>query len=53
MKQYVLDTDILIYFLKGQEHVVRRVARQAPEALHITIVNHAELLYGAYIGRYF
>ncbi len=48
MKQYVLDTDILIYFLKGREHVVRRVARQAPEALHTTIVNHAELLYGAY-----
>ena len=48
MKQYVLDTDILIYFLKGQEHVVRRVARQAPEALHTTIVNHAELFYGAY-----
>jgi len=48
VKQYVLDTDILIYFLKGQEHVVRRVARQAPEALHTTIVNHAELLYGAY-----
>ena len=28
--------------------MVRRVARQAPEALHTTIVNHAELLYGAY-----
>jgi tRNA(fMet)-specific endonuclease VapC len=45
---YVLDTDTLIYFLKGQEKVVRHVGHTAVDRLSITIVNHTELLFGAF-----
>ncbi len=48
MKAYVLDTDTLIYFLNGRESVIRRFAALPPQALHTTIINHAELFHGAY-----
>jgi len=48
MMQYLIDTDILIYFLKGQKSVTQRFLDARPDSIHTSIVNHAELLYGAY-----
>ena len=44
----VLDSDILIYFLKGNKNVVKEVLKYALSDLYITRINCAELLYGAY-----
>lgn len=44
----VIDTDILIYFLKGHEVVVKNFMNNAPEEIHTTIINHSELLFGAF-----
>jgi len=46
--KYVLDTDTLIYFLKGHECIVEKVSMISRSDLAITIINHTELLYGAY-----
>lgn len=45
---YVLDTDILIYFLKNHPEVVKQVANHSPTALFTTRINATELLYGAH-----
>lgn len=45
---FVLDTDTLIYFLKGQVEVATHMANTDPKNLFITIINQAELLFGAY-----
>jgi len=45
---YILDTDILIYFLKGREAVIKKVTAIPADALYTTIISHAELLFGAY-----
>jgi len=44
---YILDTDILIYFLKGVEKVVEKVSVTNTADLSTTVINKAELLYGA------
>jgi tRNA(fMet)-specific endonuclease VapC len=46
--KYILDTDILIYFLKGNVHVVNKMTRVDVNHLSTTIINHAELFFGAY-----
>ena len=48
MVKYLLDTDTLIYFLKGNEPVVRQFANRSPREIGTTIINHAELLFGAF-----
>jgi tRNA(fMet)-specific endonuclease VapC len=45
---YILDTDTLIYFLKGNESVVKRLSSVPENKLYTTIVNHSELLFGAH-----
>lgn len=45
---YMLDTDTLIYFLKGNESVVKSFAKTPLELLHTSIINHAELHFGAH-----
>lgn len=45
---YVLDSDILIYFLKGHNTVVKHIASQEPDRIYTTIINQAELLFGAF-----
>lgn len=45
---YILDTDIMIYFLKGHENVVKTIAHKPPEKISTTIINQAELFFGAY-----
>lgn len=44
----ILDSDILIYFLKGEKKVVEEVLKIAADELFTTRVNYTELLYGAY-----
>lgn len=46
--KYILDTDTLIYFLKGYQSVVTHVSKTPSEKISITIINHAELLFGAH-----
>jgi predicted nucleic acid-binding protein len=47
-KIYILDSDILIYFLKGEKEVVEKILFLPKEELYITIINYTELLYGIY-----
>jgi tRNA(fMet)-specific endonuclease VapC len=44
----VIDSDILIYFLKGQTEIVSKLSSYPLEAIFTTRINYAELLYGAY-----
>ena len=47
-KKYILDSDILIYFLKGEKEVIKKVLSLQNDELYITIINYTELLYGIY-----
>jgi predicted nucleic acid-binding protein len=47
-KIYILDSDILIYFLKGKKEVIEQIISLPNNELHITIINYTELLYGIY-----
>ncbi len=47
-QKYILDSDILIYFLKGKKDVVEKIISLPKEDLYITIINYTELLYGIY-----
>ncbi len=47
-KKYILDSDILIYFLKGKKEVIEKVLSLQNDELYITIINYTELLYGIY-----
>ncbi len=44
----IIDSDILIYFLKGEKRVVQELLKIAPNELYTTRINYTELLYGAY-----
>lgn len=44
----ILDSDILIYFLKGNKIVVDEILKLSNQELFITRINYTELLYGAY-----
>lgn len=46
--KYVLDTDTLIYFLKGNENILSRMNRVPSYNIFTTIINHAELYFGAF-----
>ena len=48
MKKYLIDSDILIYFLKGKQEVVQRLSQIPINALYISRINYTELIYGAY-----
>ena len=48
MKKYLIDSDILIYFLKGKQEVVERVSQIPVDDLYISRINYTELMYGAY-----
>ena len=47
-QKYILDSDILIYFLKGKEDIIQKVISLPKNDLYITIINYTELLYGIY-----
>jgi predicted nucleic acid-binding protein len=44
----VIDSDILIYFLKGDRRVVDELLKLPASELYTTRINYTELLYGAY-----
>lgn len=46
--KYVLDTDTMIYFLKGRESVTHSILKHSLKELTTTIINQTELLFGAY-----
>ncbi len=46
--RYVLDSDTVIYLLKGNEAVIGHFLGVDPNDLATTRINHAELLFGAY-----
>ncbi len=46
--KYIIDTDILIYFLKNVPNTVAKFDEIDPDLLATTMVNYAELLFGAY-----
>ena len=48
MAKLLLDSDILIYFLKGRKEVVEQFVKHPPEDLLTSRINYTELLYGAY-----
>ncbi len=45
-KRYVIDTDTIIYYLKGNPNVVKKFTE--PDYIITTIINYTELLFGAY-----
>jgi len=49
--RYLLDTDMLIYFLKGNPSVVKAFGQIPEEDLKISILSHSELLYGAFYSE--
>ncbi len=48
MKKYLIDSDILIYFLKGKQEVVEKLSQIPIDNLYISRINYTELIYGAY-----
>jgi predicted nucleic acid-binding protein len=48
MTHYLIDSDILIYFLKGIPEVIAKLTQISPDALYTSRINATELLYGAY-----
>jgi tRNA(fMet)-specific endonuclease VapC len=49
--KYLLDTDTLIYFMKGRSSVVEAFGRINEEDLRISILSHSELLYSAFYSE--
>lgn len=45
---FVLDSDILIYFLKGRSEIVDKLTSCPIDMIFTTRINYTELLYGAY-----
>lgn len=53
MRGYLLDTDIVVFFLRGQKGIAQHLATLAPETVYISEVTVAELEYGNRCsGRY-
>jgi len=48
MQKYLIDSDILIYFLKGEKEVVEKLSRIPIDDLYTSRINYTELIYGAY-----
>jgi tRNA(fMet)-specific endonuclease VapC len=46
--KYVLDTDTLVHFLKGDRNVIETLANHAATDLSTTMIKHSELLFGVF-----
>ncbi len=46
--KYILDTDTIIYFLKGLPSVVEHITAIPASEVSTTIISHTELLFGAF-----
>lgn len=53
MTGYLLDTDIVVFFLRGKKEITERLSSLDPNQIYISEVTEAELEYGNYCsGRY-
>jgi len=50
--KYLLDTDILIFWLKGNQSIETKAVQLGLEQLSYSIVSLAELYFGAYHSQY-
>ena len=48
MKKYVVDSDILIYFLKGDKKAIDKLSKIPAIQLYTSRINYTDLMYGAY-----
>ncbi len=48
MERFILDTDICIYWLKGNEDIEKKIIRHRLENVFITVITECELFYGAF-----
>ena len=46
--KYLIDSDVLICYLKGRPEAIARLGQIPAAALHTSRINATELLYGAY-----
>jgi len=51
MNDFVLDTNICIYWLKGKPEIQNKIERVGINHLKITVISLAELKYGAYYSQ--
>ena len=51
MKQYLLDTNICIFLLRGEYDIDKKLDKVGLEHCHISEITEAELKYGAELGR--
>ncbi len=49
---YLLDTDILIYSLKGNEAVISHLRRHSNDPIKTTVISLMELYYGAHKSQH-
>lgn len=50
--KYLLDTDTLIYWLKGNRNIERKAIEAGFDQLGYSIISKAELFYGAYNSQH-
>ena len=43
---FLLDTNIISYWMRGDEKIIERIKRQSPSDLSISAITLAEILYG-------
>lgn len=48
----ILDTDTIIYFLKGEHSVIKKMLQVDSKLIHTTMISHSELFYGAYHSKH-
>jgi predicted nucleic acid-binding protein len=48
MDKFILDTDICIYWLKGNSNIENNIISQGLENIYITVITECELFYGAF-----
>jgi len=48
MDKFIIDTDICIYWLKGNENIERNIIKNGFENVFITVITECELFYGAF-----
>ena len=51
MKQYLLDTNVCVFLLRGQYAIDKKLDNIGLENCHISEITEAELKYGAELGR--
>ena len=51
MKQYLLDTNVCVFLLRGQYAMDKKLDNVGLENCHISEITEAELKYGAELGR--